>query len=90
MDVEDAIHVPYILEVSSPGLDRPLKRPQDFERVKGQRVKVRTSQPVEGQWEWKGRFLEVRESRIVLELPEGRELLLPLDLVSFARIELEW
>ena len=90
LDVEDPIRIPYVLEVSSPGLDRPLKRPQDFERVKGQRIKVRTSQAVEGQWEWAGRLQGLRDSQIVLALPEGREVRLPLDCVSVARIELEW
>jgi ribosome maturation factor RimP len=90
LDVEDPIQVPYVLEVSSPGLDRPLKRQQDFERVKGRTIKVRTSQAVDGQWEWTGRLQEIRDSQVVLALSEGREVLLPLDLVSFARIELEW
>jgi ribosome maturation factor RimP len=71
-------------------LDRPLKRPADFERVKGKRIKVRTFQAVEGQWEWAGRLQELRDGRIVLLLSEDREVLLPLDLVSAARIELEW
>ena len=90
LDVEDPIQVPYVLEVSSPGLDRPLKRPQDFERVKGKRIKVRTSQAVEGQWEWAGQLQEVRDAQIALLVSEGRKVLLPLDLVSSARIELEW
>ena len=90
LDVEDPIQVPYVLEVSSPGLDRPLKRPQDFERVRGKQIKIRTSREVEGRWEWAGRLQELRDAQIVLVLPEGREMLLPLDLVSFARIELKW
>jgi len=90
LDVEDPIRVPYVLEVSSPGLDRPLKRRQDFERARGQKIKVRTSQPIAGQWDWAGRLQELRDAQVVLVLPEGREVLLPLDLVSSARIELEW
>ena len=90
LDVEDPIHVPYVLEVSSPGLDRPLKRRQDFDRARGQKIKVRTSQPIEGRWDWTGRLQELRDAQVILVLPEGREVLLPLDLVSFARIELEW
>ncbi len=90
LDVEDPIPIPYILEVSSPGLDRPLKRREDFERARGQRIKVRTSQAIEGRWDWTGRLQELRDGQVVLVLPEGREVLLPLDSISFARIELEW
>jgi len=90
LDVEDPIPIPYILEVSSPGLDRPLKRREDFERTRGQRIKVRTSQAIEDRWDWTGRLQGLRDGQVVLVLPEGREVLLPLDLVSFARIELEW
>lgn len=90
LDVEDPIPIPYILEVSSPGLDRPLKRREDFERARGQMIKVRTSQAIEDRWDWTGRLQELRNGQVVLVLPEGREVLLPLDMISFARIELEW
>ena len=46
LDVADALHVPFHLEVSSPGLDRPLKRESDFRRFAGQKAKVRTRTPV--------------------------------------------
>ncbi len=46
LDVEDAIHVPYNLEVSSPGLNRPLKRERDFRRFVGKKAKIRTRHPV--------------------------------------------
>ncbi|WP_044564255.1 ribosome maturation factor RimP, partial [Azospirillum sp. B4] len=47
LDVEDPIDVAYTLEVSSPGIDRPLTRPKDFERFAGFEVRVETSQPVD-------------------------------------------
>jgi ribosome maturation factor RimP len=90
LDVEEPIQIPYILEVSSPGLDRPLKQRQDFERAKGRLIKVRTSQAIEERWDWTGRLQELRDAQVVLVLPEGREVLLPLDLISFARMEPEW
>src|SRR5437016_1855439 len=46
LDVEDILHVPYHLEVSSPGLDRPLKRESDFARFVGKQAKVRTRHPI--------------------------------------------
>jgi ribosome maturation factor RimP len=90
LDVEDPIPVAYVLEVSSPGLDRPLKRREDFERCKGQRIKVRTSQAIEDRWDWTGRLQGLSDGQVVLLLAEGREMMLPLDLISSARIELEW
>jgi len=90
LDVEDPIPVPYVLEVSSPGLDRPLKRREDFERCRGRLIKVRTSQAVQDRWDWTGRLQGLREEQVVLLSAEDGEIMLPLDLISSARIELEW
>jgi len=90
LDVEDPIPVPYVLEVSSPGLDRPLKRREDFERCRGRLIKVRTLQAIEDRWDITGRLQGLRDGQVVLLLEEGREVVLPLDLIATARIELEW
>ncbi len=61
LDAEDFIDTNYVLEVSSPGFDRPLRRPQDFERFIGEPVKVKTHMPVNGRKRIKG-FLKAFDS----------------------------
>jgi ribosome maturation factor RimP len=74
LDVEDCVPFSYVLEVSSPGINRPLVKLSDFERFAGQDATVRTRLPVEGQRKFKGRILGVRESRVGLELAPGRKI----------------
>lgn len=64
LDTEDFIEGNYVLEVSSPGFDRPLRRPQDFERFIGEAVKVKTYVPVKGRKRIKG-FLKAFESGMI-------------------------
>lgn len=69
LDVEDAIPGgEYLLEVSSPGLDRKLVKPADFQRFTGSRVKVMTRDPVAGNRHWEGRLKTAEDGRIVLAL----------------------
>jgi len=69
LDVEDAVPGgPYVLEVSSPGLDRKLSRPADFERFTGSRVKLTTRTPVNGNRYFEGRLQSFRDGRLTLEL----------------------
>ena len=69
LDVEDAVPGgPYVLEVSSPGLDRKLSRPADFERFTGSRVKVTTRTPVNGNKHFEGRLQKFEEGRLTMEL----------------------
>lgn len=73
LDEHDPIPDSYSLEVSSPGIDRPLRRESDFERFAGEQVKVRTFAPVQGQRSFTG-ILEGREgSDVLLETPEGHK-----------------
>ena len=73
LDVEDAVPGgSYLLEVSSPGLDRKLVRPADYERFAGSRVRVKTRSPVEGSRLFEGRLQRFEDGRIVLELPPPR------------------
>jgi ribosome maturation factor RimP len=87
-DVEDPIPTAYILEVSSPGLDRPLKRVRDFERSVGKLVKIITREKIEGQNIFTGRISGVEGGTITLS-SEGRELEIPFDQISKARLEME-
>jgi len=81
IDVRDIIPHGYVLEVSSPGLDRPLKKLKDFRGAIGRKVKIRTARPKEGRRNFTGRLERVEEDVITL-LVDGTEQ-------SFALEELE-
>ena len=68
LDVEDVVPGSYLLEVSSPGLDRKLSRPADFERFTGSRVKIMTRDPVNGNRHFDGRLQSFQDGRLTLEL----------------------
>ncbi len=73
-DVEDAMPGgPYVLEVSSPGLDRKLSRAADFERFQRSRVKLTTRDPVNGNRHFEGRLEHFRAGRLTLDLAEARK-----------------
>lgn len=85
LDVEDPIAGHYLLEVSSPGLDRPLGGPRDFERFRGREIRVRLYAPLNGQRNFKGLLLGLRGEQVVLEV-DGREVSLPLKDIDKARL----
>lgn len=72
LDVEDPLSGSYMLEVSSPGLDRPLVTPDDFRRHLGATVKVRVSAPVAGRRNFTGRLLEVADDHVALDVDKER------------------
>jgi ribosome maturation factor RimP len=73
LDVEDVIPGnSYLLEVSSPGLDRKLLRPADYERFTGSKVKLKTRTPVNGNQHFEGRLQSFREGRLTLDLSSSR------------------
>jgi ribosome maturation factor RimP len=74
LDVEEAIPGrSYVLEVSSPGLDRALRRPADFERFVGSRVKLTTREPIAGNRFFEGRLETFQDGRLTLNLAEARK-----------------
>ena len=85
LDVEDPIPGHYTLEVSSPGLDRPLFKLEDFERFAGQLAKLRMSSPVDGQRKFKGRLMGIKDGEIVI-VQDGEEIRLPFEQVERARL----
>lgn len=89
LEEHDVIPDPYVLEVSSPGLDRPLKTAADFERVIGRRVKVTTSAPVADRQEHWGEVLGANEESVVLRLDSGEKLPIPLLKIQRAVQEVE-
>lgn len=85
LDVEDPLPGRYDLEVSSPGLDRPLVYPEHFQRFSGQRVRVRLAEKIEGRRRLEGVLLGEQGGVIRLEV-EGREWALPLSALESARL----
>jgi ribosome maturation factor RimP len=90
LDVEDWIDFSYVLEVSSPGLDRPMVREADYRRFCGRKAKVRTRLPVEGQKNFKGTILGAAEGRIALEVAAGKQIEIELSNVDRANLVAEF
>ena len=90
LDVEDVVPTAYTLEVSSPGLDRPLRRPDDYRRFAGRRAKVVMRERVDGQGFFKGRLGGVDGAEVVIEADDGRTHRVPLDLIARANLEVEF
>lgn len=78
LDVEDPIAGQYLLEVSSPGLDRPLTRKDDFVRFAGFEVKIEIAMPIDGRKRFKGRLIGLNdEGAIVMATEEAGEIAVP-------------
>jgi len=88
LDVEDPIAGAYNLEVSSPGIDRPLTRPKDFNTWAGFDAKVEAKGLVANRKRFKGRLLGLDEENNVCLLVEGEKMRVPLDMVSKAKLVL--
>jgi ribosome maturation factor RimP len=71
LDVEDPIEENFILEVSSPGIDRPLTRLKDFENWKGWEARIETSELIDGRRRFKGGLMGVEGEEILIEIEEG-------------------
>jgi ribosome maturation factor RimP len=85
LDVEDPIPGQYSLEVSSPGLDRPLFRAADFERFAGHEVRLRLVAPLEGRRKFRGVLVGLRDGRVVVQVEE-QELVVALEEIDEARL----
>jgi ribosome maturation factor RimP len=89
LDVAEIIEYPYHLEVSSPGLDRPLTRDADFVRFAGKAARIVTRDPIQGQRNFRGRLAGLMDGAVLLDLAEGRQARIPRDLITKARLEIE-
>ncbi len=78
LDLEDPISTAYYLEVSSPGIDRPLVRVSDFERWTGHDAKVELAVPLDGRKRFRGFLRGVEDGKLVIELPDVKEGLDPI------------
>jgi ribosome maturation factor RimP len=85
LDVDDPIRGQYVLEVSSPGLDRPLFTAEHFRRFTGSRVKLRVSPPLDGKRNFTGVLQGLREDRVVVVQEDG-EVAIPLHNIEQARL----
>ena len=90
LDVEDPLPFAYTLEVSSPGLDRPLRAAGDYRRFEGRLAKVVVSEPVDNQKAFEGRLCGVDQDDVLLEAPNGRRHRLPMRLITRGRLEVEF
>lgn len=89
LDIEDFIDQKYNLEVSSPGLDRPLKSMADFERFVGRKAKVKTVEPVAGEHVFIGKIIKTEGESIVLGIGD-KEVTILFSQVAKARLEVEY
>jgi len=90
LDVEDLVPTGYTLEVSSPGLDRPLRGADDYRRFAGRRAKVVMRAPVDGQGFFRGRLGGVEGDEVLLETEDGRTRRVRLDAITRANLEVEF
>ena len=88
LDVEDFIQIPYALEVSSPGLSRPLKSEKDFMKYRHSLIKVKTLDPIQNRRQFKGRLLGVSANQIEMEV-EGEIFQIPLSNMAKANLEVD-
>lgn len=85
LDVEDPITGSYTLEVSSPGLDRPLTRPKDFDRFAGLEAKLELRRPMDGRRRFRGRLRGLSNDTVHIDV-EGCEVAIPFDEIDRAKL----
>jgi ribosome maturation factor RimP len=90
LDVEDVVPDSYTLEVSSPGLDRPLRTREDYQRFAGRLAKVVTAEPVNRQTAFAGHLRGLEGDEVLFEAIGGKVHRLPLRLIRRARLEVEF
>jgi ribosome maturation factor RimP len=84
LEQEDAIPEKYMLEVSSPGLDRPLKTRRDFERAMGKKIHVHTYEPINDKRDCEGTVKSVDDEKVIID-----EVVIPLKKISKAKLKIE-
>jgi len=92
LDAEDPVDSSYTLEVSSPGLDRPLHGEADYRRFLGRLARISSYEPVEGRRHWMGRLLSVEGGMVMvaLERENGAQARIPLEKIAHGRLEVEF
>ena len=95
LDVEDFIQAHYLLEVSSPGVNRPLKKEQDYQRYQGRLIKVRTFELLADESgsrrkTFVGQLVGLVDGAVVMKLTEGQDARIPLEKIAKANLEFEF
>jgi ribosome maturation factor RimP len=90
LDVEDIVPTAYTLEVSSPGLDRPLRHLKDYRRFEGRRAKLVMREAVDGQTFFKGVLGGVEDTDVLIEGDDGRRHRVPYGIITRANLEVEF
>jgi ribosome maturation factor RimP len=90
LDVEDVVPGHYTLEVSSPGVERKLLKPDDYIRFQGKKAKIVLREPVGDRRHWEGRLAGLENGTVSLEVDAGRVLEFPLNQVERANLKFEW
>ena len=89
LDVYDVVAGSYTLEVSSPGINRPLRKPEHFARCVGQRIRVYTGEMISGRKNFLGPLHGAAGDGVVV-LQDGHEVFIPFGLIVKANVEYEW
>jgi ribosome maturation factor RimP len=89
-DVEDVVPTAYTLEVSSPGLDRPLRRLDDYRRFTGRLAKIVMREKVDGQGFFRGKIAGVEGQDVLIDADDRRTHRVPLAVISRANLEVEF
>jgi ribosome maturation factor RimP len=89
LDVEDFIHTPYTLEVSSPGIERGLYKRADYERFAGQMAKMKSRLAINGQRNFRGRIVCVEGDQVVFDDKTSGRVSVPLESIVKANLEID-
>ena len=91
LDVEDVVPGGrYTLEVSSPGIERKLLKPKDYERFQGKKVKITVREAIEGRRHWEGTLAGIQAGLVTLEAAPGKTVQLPYEQIEKANLKFEW
>ena len=89
-DVDDVVPGQYTLEISSPGLDRPLTRAEDYARFAGRRAKLVMREKIDGQGYFKGQLGGVEDGHVLIEGEDRRTHRVPLNVITRANLEVDF
>jgi ribosome maturation factor RimP len=91
LDVEDIVPGGrYTLEVSSPGIERKLLKPQDYERFQGKKARITLREPVEGRKNWEGTLAGFAGGAVTVEVEPGKTRQFPFEQIQKANLKFEW
>jgi ribosome maturation factor RimP len=90
LDIEDIMQHAYTLEVSSPGLDRTLTKPEHFARFTGSTIKIKTYQPIDKEKVFRGKLLGINDGAVKIETPSKTVIEIPMTNIAKASLEVEF